>query len=78
MNETSQIIFMQARLIRLASKKWNTNIQKAAAFMNQYGLLELIVSCFDTFHMEGDNAIFYELEQILKSKGVDVVAELGA
>lgn len=77
MNEKSQIIFMQARLIRLAAKKWNTGIQKANALMYQYGLLDMIRDCFDTFHMEGDQAVLYELEMVLKSKGVDIVAALG-
>lgn len=77
MNEKSQIVFLQARLIRLAAKKWNTDIQKANALMNQYGLLDLIEDCFDTFHTEGDNAVFYDLEMILKNKGVDIVAALG-
>lgn len=34
MSEKSQIVFMQARLIRLAAKKWHTDIQKANALMN--------------------------------------------
>ena len=46
--------------------------------MNQYGLLDLIEDCFDTFHTEGDNAVFYDLEMVLKNKGVDIVAALGA
>ena len=29
MSEKTQIIFMQARIIRLAAKKWNTDIQKS-------------------------------------------------
>ena len=38
MSEKSQIVFMQARLIRLAAKKWNTDIQKASSLLSQYGL----------------------------------------
>ena len=77
MSEKSQIVFMQARLIRLASKKWNTDIQKASSLLSQYGLLKLIEDCVETFHTEGDQAVFYDLETILKSKGVDIVAALG-
>lgn len=77
MSEKLQIVFMQARLIRLAAKKWNTDIQKANALLNQYGLLDLIEACFETFHTEGDQAVFSDLETILKSKGVDIVAALG-
>ena len=42
MSEKTQIIFMQARIIRLAAKKWNTDTQKANELLNKYGLLELI------------------------------------
>lgn len=40
MSEKSQIVFMQARLIRLAAKKWNTDIQKASSLLSQYGLFK--------------------------------------
>ena len=77
MSEKSQIVFMQARLIRLAAKKWNTDIQKASSLLSQYGLLKLIEDGFETFHTDGDHAVFYDLETILESKGVDIVAALG-
>ena len=77
MSEKTQIIFMQARIIRLAAKKWNTDIQKANELLNKYGLLELIEACFETFHTESDQAVFCDLEEILKSKGADIVAALG-
>ena len=47
MSEKSQIVFMQARLIRLAAKKWNTDIQKASSLLSQYGLLKLIEDGFE-------------------------------
>ena len=52
MSEKSQIVFMQARLIRLAAKKWNTDIQKARSLLSQYCLLKLIEDGFENFHTE--------------------------
>lgn len=74
MNEKSEIIFMQARLLRLASEEWHISIQKANALFDKYQLLRFIEECYDVFHMEGDYAVFEELKAVLKSKGVDVDA----
>lgn len=76
MSEKTQIVFMQARLLRLAADEWHTTIQKASELFDKYGLLKLIEECFDVFHMEGDPAVFDEIQTVLRCKGVDVHAEL--
>lgn len=76
MSEKTQIIFMQARLLRLASEEWHTTIQKANELFDKYGILRFIEECFDVFHMEGDAAVFDEIQTVLRSKGVDIHAEI--
>ena len=78
MSEKSEIIFMQVRLVRLASEEWNTSIQKAAVLFDRYNIFKFIEDCYGVFHMEGDNAVFDEIKTLLKNKGVDVnVAVIG-
>lgn len=74
MTEKAEIIFMQVRLIRLASLKWNISIQKAAALFDKYDIFKFIEDCYGVFHMEGDEAVFDEIRILLKNKGVDVNA----
>ena len=77
MSEKEQILFMQTRLIRLAAEKWNTSIQKADNIFFSYGVFKFIEDCYGLFHLEGDEAVFHEIEEYLKNREVDVYAELG-
>lgn len=77
MSEKSQILFMQTRLLRLASEKWNTSIIKVNDVFAKYNILKFIEECFGEFHMEGDDAVLYDIEVLLQNKGVDIYAEIG-
>lgn len=76
MNEKSQIVFMQVRLLRMAAEEWHTTIQKANEIFDKYNLLKFIEECFDVFHMEGNRAVFEEIQTVLRCKGVDIGAEI--
>lgn len=70
MSERQQIIYMQARLIRLASTEWDLSIEKAAILFHQYDVLQYIEDCFGIFHAEGDKAILEDIKVYLKNKGI--------
>lgn len=76
MSEKSQIVFMQVRLLRLAAEEWKTTIQIANKIFDKYNLLKFIEECFEVFHMEGDYAVFDEIQKVLQCKGVDIRAEI--
>lgn len=69
MNESSEIVFMQARLLRLASEKWHMSIQDVNELFDKYNILKFIEDCYGVFHMEGDYAVFDEIKSVLKNKG---------
>jgi hypothetical protein len=76
MSEKSEIVFMQVRLLRLASEKWHTTIQKASRVFEKYEILKFVEDCYDVFHTEGDEAVFDEISVVLNHKGVDIDAEV--
>lgn len=76
MSKKTEIVFMQARLLRLASEEWHIPIQKVNVLFDQYSILKFIEDCYDVFHMEGDYAVFDEITTVLKNKGVDLNAEI--
>ncbi len=76
MSERTEIVFMQVRLLRLASEEWHMPIQKVNALFDKYSILKFIEDCYGVFHMEGDYAVFDEIKTVLKNKGVDVNAEI--
>lgn len=70
MNERQQIIYMQTRMIRLASEKWEKPIVAIAELFEEYHVLQYIEECFGIFHVEGDEAILEDITTYLKNKGV--------
>ncbi len=70
MNERQQIIYMQTRIMRLASEEWNKPIAIIAELFAQYGVLRYIEECFGIFHVEGDEAVLEDVATYLKNKGV--------
>ncbi len=72
MSEKTQILFMQTRLLRLAAEHWNATITKVNEIFAGYGVFKFIEECFDEFHTEGDEAVLYDIEQLLRNKGAEV------
>lgn len=46
MNERDQITYMQVRITRKASEKWNVSMAEAARIFHQYQVFEYIRDCF--------------------------------
>lgn len=76
MNERQQIIYMQTRIIRLASEEWDKPIERIAELFAKYGVLHYIEECFGIFHVEGDEAVLEDIVAYLKNKGVTGSAKI--
>lgn len=70
MSEKQQIIYMQARMIRLASEEWNRPIEMIAELFAKHKVLQYMEDCFGIFHVQGDEAILEDVAAYLKNKGV--------
>lgn len=70
MNERQQIIYMQARLMRLACEEWERPVEVVAGLFAKYDVFQYIEQCFGIFHVEGDEAIFEDIKLYLKNKGM--------
>ena len=68
MEEKQQVIYMQARILRLAFEKWNCPMERVVDLFEKYSVLQYIGECFGIFHCEGDNAILGDIESYLKVK----------
>lgn len=77
MSERQQIIYMQARILRLAAEKWNKSIESVAELFVKYGVLQYIEECFGIFHVEGDETILEDIAAYLESRGGMRHAEIG-
>ena len=72
MNEKEQVLYMQARLTRIASEKWGKSMADVIRLYSQYGVLEYIEGCYEIFHVQGDEANFDDIENYLRSRGVAI------
>lgn len=71
MSERLQIIFMQARLVRLAADKWNTSISKVNSIFAQKNVYHYINNYWGIFHVEGDNAVLEDIERYIGRRDQD-------
>lgn len=77
MSERQQIIYMQTRIIRLASEEWSKSIEEISRLFAKYNVLQYIEDCFDIFHVEGDETILEDVEAYLRNRGMSESAEIG-
>ncbi len=72
MNEQQQILFMQIRILRMASERFNLSLKETALLFKKCDALKYIRECFGIFHVEGDEAVFDDIKDYLKIKGAAV------
>ena len=72
MNEQQQILFMQVRILRIAAQRFNLSLKEAAQLFKKFDVLRYIREGFGIFHVEGDEAVFEDVQSYLKIKGAAI------
>ena len=72
MNEEEQILYMQARLSRMASEKWGMSMADVMSIFTKYKVLEYIEDSFEIFHVQGDEANFEDIENYIRTRGAAI------
>ena len=72
MRKCEQILYMQTRIMQIASERWNIPINQTSLLFRQYGIAEMIEENFELYHTEGDEAIYADIVTLLKNKGADI------
>ena len=72
MSERLQILYMQARLVRLAAEEWHMTMKAANELFSQYNVYHYIADLWGLFHVEGDYAVLDDIQTYLASKGVKI------
>lgn len=70
MDEKQQIIYIQTRIMRLASEEWNMSIEEIVEIFTKHKVLQYIENCFGMFHVQGDEAVLEDIEGYLKNRGM--------
>ena len=74
MSQKSEIIFMQTRLIRLASEEWHLPVEKIVEILKKKDVFNYIEIGYGIFHCEGDKAVLEDIDDFLVRKGMDMHA----
>ncbi|WP_028242863.1 DUF3791 domain-containing protein [Pseudobutyrivibrio ruminis] len=72
LNKRDDIFMLQVRLFRLAQLKWNKSAEECEQIFKKYGLNEYIETCYEEYHVQGDEANLADLEHYLKVKGLSI------
>ncbi|WP_407449988.1 DUF3791 domain-containing protein [Fibrobacter sp.] len=72
MDRKDEIILIQVRLLRLATKTWHKDMSEVAKLFRQYKVYDFMQDMYEEFHVQGDLASLNEVEAYLKNQGVAV------
>ena len=68
MSKNLQILYMQSRLVRLASARWNMPRDQVVQRFKNNRVFQYISDLWDYFHVEGDDAILCDVGEYLEGK----------
>ena len=74
-NEKLEIIFMQTRLIRLASTEWHMPIKEVVDLFIKWDIFKYIEDGYGIFHCEGDKAVLEDINVLIERKKKNVGIE---
>ena len=72
LKKRDDIFMLQVRLFRLAQLKWNKSAEECEQIFKKYELNEYIETCYEEYHVQGDEANLADLEHYLKVKGLSI------
>lgn len=72
LNKRDDIFMIQVRLFRLAQLKWDKSAEECEQLFKKYELNEYIETCYEEYHVQGDEANLADLEHYLKVKGLSI------
>ena len=72
LNKRDDVFMLQVRLFRLAQLKWDKSAEECEQIFKKYELNEYIETCYEEYHVQGDEANLADLEHYLKVKGLSI------
>ena len=69
MTTRSEITHMQVRIARQATEKWGLPIGEVGRLFKEYQVFENIRDFYEAYHLEGDEAVWEELQPFFRNKG---------
>jgi len=74
-NQEDNLFFMQVRLFRLAQVRWNKKVADCVDIFDKYEVNDYIETCYEEYHVQGDEANLDDIEKYLYNKGANILKE---
>lgn len=68
-NREEDLYQIQVRLFRLAQLKWNLTARQCSCLFKKYNIYGYIQTCYDFYHIQGDEANLCDIEKYLSNSG---------
>ena len=68
-NKSDDLFLIQIRLFRLSQQKWNLSEQECSELFKKYKIYDYIQTCYDFFHVQGDEANIQDIQKYLLNNG---------
>ncbi|MBO4458948.1 MAG: DUF3791 domain-containing protein [Butyrivibrio sp.] len=72
LNRKDDLFMLQVRLFRLAQIRWDKNVAECEQIFDKYELNDYIETCYEEYHVQGDEANLDDIEGYLRRKGVAI------
>ena len=72
LNRIDDIFMLQVRLFRLAQLKWKKDVFECERIFEKYQINDYIKTCYEEFHVQGDDANIRDIEEYLHRKGATI------
>ena len=66
----NEVLYMEMRLLQQFCTKCNISSIEANKLFKKYGVWNYIEECYSTLHLNGDEYILNDINQIMTAKGV--------
>lgn len=73
LNRRGDLFMLQVRLFRLAQIRWNKNAAECEQIFTDYSLNDYIETCYEEYHVQGDETNLDDIERYLRGKGLEFI-----
>lgn len=72
LNREDDLFMLQVRLFRLAQIRWDKEVADCEDIFDKYDVNDYIATCYEEYHVQGDEANLNDIEMYLRTKGVNI------
>ena len=72
LNRRDDLFMLQVRLFRLAQIRWDKKAAECEEIFDKYEVNDYIETCYEEYHVQGDEANMDDIEKYLRNKGANI------